>query len=81
MRLVRHRADISALLTDQAWENYCNALHLSEATRCSGDKALLAVTAAQSLDAYFARLEAKMPQSIPCGSMLKATGRAPRLRP
>jgi hypothetical protein len=62
MRLVREPLDVAILTAGQAWENYCNALHLSGATRCRIDRALLAVTAAQSLDVYFARLEARMAQ-------------------
>jgi hypothetical protein len=57
MRLRRHRADIAMMTTDEAWENYCNALHLSRTAHYRGDRWDWMLIARQSLDVYFARLE------------------------
>jgi hypothetical protein len=57
MRLRRHRADILGMTTYEAWENYCNALHLSRTAHYRGDRWDWMLIARQSLDVYFARLE------------------------
>jgi hypothetical protein len=59
MRLITARADLVTLTASQSWENYCTALHLSQVTRSPCDRAKMAATARDSLDVYFARLEAR----------------------
>ena len=60
MRLVRHPADVATLTTAQAWENYCNALHLSRIAVHPSNRAEMASIARQSLDRYFIRLETRL---------------------
>jgi hypothetical protein len=59
MRLITARADLVTLTASQSWENYCTALHLSLVTKSKWDKAVMSAIACQSLDVYFARLEAR----------------------
>jgi hypothetical protein len=59
MKISRHPADVAILTVDAAWENYCNALHLSRTAMFPGDRAEWTLVARWSLDVYFARLERK----------------------
>jgi hypothetical protein len=61
VKLVTASCDIAILTTDQAWENYCNALHLKSCVRRGGlSRLYLDFIARQSLDRHFLAIERRV---------------------
>jgi hypothetical protein len=58
-----HPCDIAILTADQAWENYCTALHLY---RISG-RVWFDFIARQSLDRHFVAIEARLRKRLERG--------------
>jgi hypothetical protein len=69
MKLVTHSLDIKALKACQAWENYCNALHLALAYRKGKKAEEFRGIARQSLDQHFAEVERRMIRANERGSV------------
>jgi hypothetical protein len=60
MRLFQAQCDIAILTGAQAWENYCTALHLAQATRIALARHKWHFIARLSLDRYFDCIERRM---------------------
>jgi hypothetical protein len=64
MKLVETPCDIKILTERQAWENYCNALHVSQTTIVPIDRHRFSWLAQLSLDQYFHKIEQKLPRRL-----------------
>jgi hypothetical protein len=59
MKLIQAPCDILILTADQAWENYCNALHLALGQRYRIDAIHYHDIAEESLDTYWRKFYEK----------------------
>ena len=64
-----HTLDIKALKACQAWDNYCNALHLARSRRYQIDAKRYHRIAVESLDQYFDQLEQQVRRANERGSV------------
>jgi hypothetical protein len=69
MKLIQTPCDILILTADQAWENYCTALHLALGQRYRIDATRYHDIAARSLDQHFAEVERRMIRANERGSV------------
>jgi hypothetical protein len=69
MKLITVPCDILILTADQAWENYCTALHLALGQRYRIDATQFHDIAARSLDQHFAEVERRMIRANERGSV------------
>jgi hypothetical protein len=69
VKLIQAPCDILILTADQAWENYCTALHMALGQRFKIDAIRYHFIAARSLDQHFAEVERRMIRANERGSV------------
>ena len=68
MKLFDQYCDIAILTADEAWENYCNALHIALVARGWSSRRLYHDIAHASLDRHFKVIERDLEKHIKRGS-------------